>query len=220
LSSSRAGAILKIVLFVCVVILGNVLTEWFTERLDFELRPSNEHIVHRVIMLSSVAYVVLMSIPFVPGVEIGLALLVILGPNIAALVYVCTLVALSLSFAIGRLIPERVLIAFFKDLHLEKVGGLLERLEGLDAQERLGILVNRAPTRIVPFLLRYRYVALVVAVNLPGNVLIGGGGGIAMMAGLSRLFSPLAFLATLAIAIAPVPLIWATFGANLAEWVS
>jgi len=57
-------------------------------------------------------------------------------------------------------------------------------------------------------LLRYRYVALAVAINTPGNVILGGGGGLALMAGLSRLFSPLPFLLTVLIAVLPVPLLF------------
>lgn len=34
-----------------------------------------------------------------------------------------------------------------------------------------------------------RYVALAVLLNIPGNVVIGGGGGIAFAAGMTRLFS-------------------------------
>jgi hypothetical protein len=42
-------------------------------------------------------------------------------------------------------------------------------------------------------------------INMPGNSLIGGGGGIAMAAGYSRAFSYPAFLACAAVAVAPVP---------------
>jgi hypothetical protein len=55
-------------------------------------------------------------------------------------------------------------------------------------------------------LLRYRYLALALAVNLPGNVILCGGGGIALMAGLSRLFDPLPFLLTILLAVLPVPM--------------
>lgn len=218
MTDSRTRALRTILLFVALVIAGNVLTGWLGEQLDFELRPSNEHIVHRIIVISAAAYVLLMAIPFVPGVEIGLTLLMVLGPRVAALVYVCTLGALSLSFAIGRLIPERMLVAFFRDLRLEKISRFLAQLEDLDAQRRLRLMLDRAPTRFVPFLLRYRYLALMLAINLPGNIVIGGGGGIAMVAGLSRLFSPAMFFLASAIAIAPVPLAWLLFGENLAEW--
>ncbi|NIR31545.1 MAG: hypothetical protein GWN84_19985 [Gammaproteobacteria bacterium] len=205
-------------MFAAVVVLGNVLTHWLTEQLDFELRPSNEHIVHRIILASSAAYVLLMAIPFVPGVEIGLTLLMVLGPKIAVLVYVCTVAALSLSFVVGRLIPERVLIAFFRDLRFQRASSLLAQLQHLDAQQRLSFMLERAPSKFVPFLLRYRYVALLVAVNLPGNIVLGGGGGIAMMAGLSRLFAPFAFFVTVAVAVSPVPLTLLLFGKHFPGW--
>jgi len=216
--SRRTRAVVKIVLFALLVGLGNLLAYWLTEQLDFELRPSNEHLVHRVIVASSIAYILLTATPFVPGVEIGLALLMILGPRIAVLVYVCTLAALSLSFALGRLIPERALIRFFRDLRLNRVSTLLAQLQGLDAQARLALMLERAPRRVVPFLLRYRYLALMVAVNLPGNIVIGGGGGIAMMAGLSRLFSPITYFLAIAVAIAPVPAAWLLFGESVSAW--
>ena len=78
--ASRRGfkAIIKILLLVLLIVAGNFLSGWIADQLNFELRPSNEHIVHRVIMLSVIAYTLLMAFPFVPGVEIGLALIVIL----------------------------------------------------------------------------------------------------------------------------------------------
>jgi hypothetical protein len=142
----------------------------------------------------------------------------ILGPRIAVLVYLCTLAALSLSFMVGRLIPEHMLINLLRDLGFDKASRLLVRVEGLDSHQRLSLILDQSPQKLIPFLLRYRYLALIVAVNLPGNIVIGGGGGIALAAGLCRLFSPPAFVLTVAIAIAPVPLAWLMFGENLAEW--
>lgn len=216
---SRAGLIAKILVFVVIVVLGNLLTHWLTDALDFQIRPSNEHIVHRIILATSAAYVLLLAIPFVPGVEIGLALMMILGPDIAFLVYVCTLAALVLSFTVGRLIPERRFIVFLRECGLERLCDLLSHVQGLAPEQRLHFLIERAPRRIVPWLLRYRYVALAVAINLPGSFLLGGGGGIALMAGLSRLFSPLHFVLTVAIAVAPVPLAWMYFGEHVAVWL-
>ena len=63
--------------------------------------------------------------------------------------------------------------------------------------------------------MRYRYLNLAVLINIPGNAVIGGGGGIAFVSGLSGTFRmPLAIL-TIALATAPVPLgIW-LFGFDL-----
>ncbi|HXV11709.1 MAG TPA: hypothetical protein VD839_12995, partial [Burkholderiales bacterium] len=56
-------------------------------------------------------------------------------------------------------------------------------------------------------LLNHRYLLLALLLNLPGNVLIGGGGGIAMMAGMSRLYSFPSYLALISVAILPGPVL-------------
>jgi len=61
-------------------------------------------------------------------------------------------------------------------------------------------------------LLRHRYLALAVAFNIPGSYLFGGGGGIALFAGASRLFSVTGFCITLVLAVAPVPIAVMIFG--------
>jgi hypothetical protein len=210
--------ILKIVLFVCLIILGNYLSQWVIEGLDFEITPVNEPTVHRIIITSMITYTILMAIPFVPGAEIGLGVMMILGPKIAPLVYLCALVSLFLSFMVGRLIPNKSLIKFLHDLHLRKASFFLNELEGLDSQQRFDLLIERSPKKFVPFLLKYRYLALLVVINMPGNIVLGGGGGIAMSAGMSRLFTPSLFLLTIAIAVAPIPLLLIMFGANIADW--
>jgi hypothetical protein len=43
--------------------------------------------------------------------------------------------------------------------------------------------------------------------NLPGNAALGGGGGIAMMSGFCRLFTFAGFVTTVALAVAPMPLL-------------
>jgi hypothetical protein len=47
--------------------------------------------------------------------------------------------------------------------------------------------------------------------NVPGNGLVGGGGGIAFMVGMSGLFSLNGYILTLLIAVAPVPLLFYLF---------
>jgi hypothetical protein len=210
--------ILKIFLFVSLIVLGNYLSQWVIEGLDFEITPVNEPTVHRIIITSMIMYTILMALPFVPGAEIGLGVMMILGPKIVPLVYLCTLVSLFLSFMLGRLIPDQSLINFLHGLHLRKASFLLTELEGLDSQQRFDLLIERSPKKFVPFLLKYRYLALLAVINAPGNIVIGGGGGIAMSAGMSRLFVPSLFLLTIAIAVSPIPLFLIIFGANFADW--
>jgi hypothetical protein len=164
------------------------------------------------------AYTLLMAIPFVPGAEIGLTVLMVIGPKVAPLVYFCTLGALLLSFAIGRYIPDQKLINLFYRFGLTRAGNLLNELKELNVQDRLQLIVSRSPKKLVPVLIRFRYLALLLTINVPGNVVIGGGGGIAMIAGISRLFKFPHFALTIAIAVAPFPLLLTLFGEYFGEW--
>ena len=170
------------------------------------LTPSTEPTLHRLIMVATSAYVLLMMLPFVPGVEIGLGMIMMFGPKIAPLVYGSTVVALALSFLIGRLVPQQSVIDLFETLHLRRAAALLRQLHPLRPDERLEFIVSKHSSRIIPFLLRHRYIALIVAINLPGNALIGGGGGISLVSGFSRIFSFPGFLVAVALAVAPIPI--------------
>jgi hypothetical protein len=218
LPSTRLKLIFKFLIFVCLIIAGNYLSQWVLDSLNFEITPVNEFKVHRIIIISMIAYIVLMTIPFVPGAEIGLGFMMILGPKIAPLIYLCTLVSLFLGFMIGRFIPEKNIIKFLQDIRLRKASRLMTELDGLNSQQRFDFLLERSPKVFLPFLLKYRYLALLVIINIPGNIVIGGGGGIAMSAGMSRLFTPTRYLLTIAIAVAPIPLFLLVFGENLADW--
>ena len=121
-------------------------------------------------------------------------------------VLVATVVALGLACLIGKILPVGLLATFFGSLGLQRAKGLVERLEPLGPEQRLGVLVDHAPKKIVPILLKHRYIAIIVALNIPGNAIIGGGGGIALLAGMSGLFTVPRFLLTVAIAALPVPL--------------
>ena len=198
--------LLKLAVVACVIVAGHILTQWMLDTLEFDIRPSNEDMVHRTILVAATAYVLLLAIPFVPGAEIGIALIAMLGPSIVLLIYLCTVAGLAISFLIGRLVPLSTLIGLVEKLGLVRTAQFLRLIEPLDGQQRLAVLIDKAPTRFLPFLLRHRYIALAISLNVPGNVVIGGGGGIALLAGMSRLFSTPAFLATLAVAVSPVPL--------------
>jgi hypothetical protein len=84
----------------------------------------------------------------------------------------------------------------------------------MSMDERARFIAENAPARWVPFLLRHRYIALALLINTPGNVVLGGGGGIAFAAGASRLFSTGGFLVTIVLAVAPVPLAFLLFGSG------
>lgn len=77
------------------------------------------------------------------------------------------------------------------------------------------MLLDGRSERAVRLAVRYRHVALAVAAPTPGNPVIGGGGGIMPMAGPSGILSPLANVATTAIAVSAVPLAMVFFGLRL-----
>jgi hypothetical protein len=208
---TQAPSSMKLLVFAAaylsVIVLGARLGGWVGDLLEFDiyLSPSTESAIHRMVLLAFAAYVALMMLPFVPGIEIGLGLMVVFGGEICLLVYIGTVLALTVSFLIGALVPEGALRWVLGRLHLRRAEALVTTLEKLPLEERLSRLLESSSSRGLPWLLKYRYLAVAVALNVPGNALVGGGGGIGLAAGMSRLFRPLDYLLTVVVAVAPVP---------------
>ncbi len=162
-------------------------------------------------------YVALLACPFVPGAEVGLMLLVFFGADLAAPVYLATVAALCLSFLVGRQIPDAAAGAFLRRMGLAHAAEALVAY-GSDPQAsgrrscaawRFGLShwVSRA--------IAFRGLTLAVLINTPGNVVLGGGGGIALTVGLGRLMPFRGFLVSVALAVAPAPLFFGLMG-----WIS
>ena len=152
-----------------------------------------------------IAYIVLTAIPFVPGTEIGVALLMVLGAKVAVIVYLSTITALTLSFSLGRLVPEHRLAGWLRRHGIDRVAVLIEAFARLGPRGRDRYLTQHAPRWLKPWLVNHRMLTLIALVNLPGNTLLGGGGGIALVTGLSKLMSYPQFLLGMALGVAPVP---------------
>ncbi|MEH6626903.1 MAG: hypothetical protein V7739_10680 [Motiliproteus sp.] len=198
---------LKLVLILLVIVAANIGGTWLAQQIDFQLYPRHEQIIN-ILLLSFIGlYILLMALPFMPGIEIGLALMMVLGSKGAIIVYACTLLALSISFAIGKIVPCRMMYAVLNWFHFHKAAALVKQIEPMDQQQRLTFLYQYAPSRIIPFLLNHRYLTIAALLNLPGNALIGGGGGIGLIVGMSKIIPFYSYALLLAIAIAPVPLI-------------
>jgi len=198
---------IRISLVVGFLVLLNYAGSLVVKQIDFQLWPRHEHIMITALWFSIVVYILWMAIPFVPGIELGLALMVMLGSKGVVLVYLCTLLSLSLSFTIGRLIPLNGLARFLGWLQLHRAKDLVLQLEPLNSEEKLDFLLRTAPPRVIPFLLKHRYLMIAIALNLPGNALIGGGGGIGLISGMSRLYSFPKYILLVGFAITPVPLV-------------
>lgn len=197
---------------VLALIYGGILagghwgSEWLVGFVGVDISPDTKSHARHVVMAGVVLYTALMAMPFVPGIEISLALLAAFGPDVAMVLYAATVVALTVSYLIGRLLPVRLIAMLFGVLGLHRAEDLVLRLKPMSRKQRLETLISHAPKRIVPTLLKHRYIAVAVVLNVPGNAIIGGGGGIALLAGISGLFTFPRYLAVVSLAVLPVPL--------------
>ncbi len=164
--------------------------------------------------LVTLLYALLLAIPFVPGAEIGISLLMKFGSDVAVVVYGATLAGLTLAYGFGLAFGDRLACDFLWKIGLRRACRFVDDMKVLSPAERLERLENSLPTWLGRYAIRSRYLLLAILINLPGNSLIGGGGGILLVAGLTRVFRPLPTLATLALATLPVPALVYVFGAG------
>ena len=203
---SKKKRLSRIAILLAIIILLNFAGTSLGQQINFQLFPRHESMLQGALLIALLLYILLMATPFMPGLEVGMAVMFLFGSKSALLVYFCTIVALSISYTIGRYFPLRIVHRLLKWLCLEKASELVIELEPLAQQERLEYLSGKAPSRITPFLLKHRFVAIAVLLNLPGNALIGGGGGIGLVVGMSRLVPFHTYVLVMAIAVSPVPL--------------
>ena len=184
-----------------------VAGSWSSEFLYSQIWPLDTEQTQLFIGLLVLVYALCMILPFMPAIELGLVLLAMLDIQGVLMLYLVTVAALMTSYGIGKLIPIDILKRFFNFLHFPKASELLCSAEACDEKEQIDRFIEHAPKRMIPFLLRHRYWVFAVAINTPGNMIIGGAGGIAMMSGLSRLFGFRQFALTLLIAVSPLPIL-------------
>lgn len=206
LTKTRRRRILALVVYAAMLVGGMAIARYFGMTAEDELRAS--HVMGPVVLAVLGAFILLSALPFVPGVEIGVGLLLVFGQQIALGVYLAMVTALLLAYGIGRFVPARLCLAAFGYLGFSRAHRLVEDMAKLDRDARLSYLTQVAPNRFVPLLLRNRYLALMLILNIPGNALLGGAGGIGLAAGMSGLYSPLGYLVAVLLAVAPVPLVY------------
>jgi len=200
------GIAVRLAIFILAVLVATWISAALRDAMDLQVMPDNEIAVHRMIIVATGVFIVLLAIPFVPGAEIGLTMLTVFGAAIAPLVYCATVSALMLAYVTGRLVPAPTLIRALRFVRLNKAAKALEETAPLSREDKMALLMQGGSPRLLRLATRYRYIAILIAINVPGNFLIGGGGGISIMAGMSGLFAPIPFLLTVAIAVSPVPL--------------
>ena len=200
----------KIITLIVLLLLLSGLGSGVGQLFHFQIWPEDAQHVDLAIALLFLAYSVCMIIPFMPAIELGLLLLMMLDIRGVVFLYGVTVISLTISFWLGRLIPLAFLVRIFNFLHLPKAGDLLNKASQQGEPLKIDILLTGAPKKIIPFMLRHRYWLVAFALNLPGNAIIGGGGGIGMICGMSRLLSYSNYIFTIAIAAIPLPAIFIT----------
>ncbi|EAQ24223.1 MULTISPECIES: hypothetical protein [unclassified Roseovarius] len=200
---------------VALVILAILLHALFVWAQDWITQNNFGWAIPSVLAAALLIYAVLIAIPFVPGIEIGLMVLAVGGPDIAPLVWLATASGLVLAYMVGCKVPYRWLSRILLDLHLTRACVMFERFQALPLDERASFVQAQLPARYLGWVVKYRYVNLALLINIPGNSMIGGGGGIAFVSGLSGVFRAHLAILTLVIATAPVPLAIWLFGWTL-----
>ena len=151
-------------------------------------------------------FVLAAATPFVPGAEIGFGLLMVFGAEAALDVYLAMLLALLLAYSSGRLVPPKSSARHMRPLNAR---WRLARTKWRNGRIRTPLRFAASALR---FLAANKHLTLIAALNTPGNSVLGGGGGLAFLAGASRQFSFAGFIAVAAVAVLPVPLAFAILG--------
>lgn len=193
-------------IYFLLAVAGMLLGHWLAGHSEMDFANEGSRRLDIIVMAVSAVYVMASALPFVPGAEIGFAMIMVMGSKVVFLVYICMVFAMALAYCAGRFIPIALLARALGYLGLASARKFILEIADMTSAERLRFIVARSPNRFIPFLLKYRYLAFALALNIPGNSLVGGGGGLSMVAGISGLFSLWAFIVTVLVAIAPIPL--------------
>lgn len=189
-----------LVFWVSLLVLGHQLSHQGLHGLQDVLASASGDLGPIALVLSGIVYLLILALPFVPGVELGLLIMVFFGREGIVAAYLATIGGLCLAYSAASLLPS------------DLTSRWLARLGLSDVADDPGAAINAKVTgglsgKIGAFLLKHRYLTLATCLNLPGNSALGGGGGIAFLSGLSSQFHWKHFILTIALATAPIPLL-------------
>jgi hypothetical protein len=76
---STSSRVVKWLLVITAILLLNLGGNWLLRHIDFQLFPRHDELMNLMVMGAALLYVLLMALPFMPGIEIGIALMILLG---------------------------------------------------------------------------------------------------------------------------------------------
>ena len=164
-----------------------------------------ENLGWKAALIAGIIYILLLSIPFFPGVELAWLVIMLFGKEAVLMIYFFTICGLSLSFAVGRWFEKSWITSVLDTRALEeRFSDQMRKIKDKLKKQLPDRLVSQSPRHLLP---DSRYIILAILVNLPGNTIIGGGGGIALLCGMNRSFTWRGFVMTVALAILPLPIL-------------
>lgn len=199
-------AIVATSIWVILIVFGHYLSHLDAPDIRETLAALREGMGMGALVASAVMLAMLLGLPFVPSVEMGLLMMTVFGREGAVAAWLATIAGLSMAYAAGRYMPAGWM------LHLLTRHGLLptdrdpEISFMAELRDRLH-LSERKGHRAAAFLMRHRYLLFAALINMPGNSVLGGGGGIALISGFARLYRWPWFILTIALASLPIPLL-------------
>ena len=212
-------AVLATAIWVSLIVLGHYLAGLEAGAIRDTLTALREGLGMGALVASALMLAVLLGLPFVPSVEMGLLMMTVFGREGAVAAWLATIAGLSLAHAAGRYMPADQVHHWLDRHGLLPARGDPDKSPMADMLERLH-LSERRSHRVASFLLRHRYVFFAALINMPGNSVLGGGGGIALVSGFARLYRWPWFLLTAALASTPIPLL-VFFGLiRVDEWLA
>ena len=187
--------------------IGGVLCgNWMFASLRLDAQSASTLPLFWLLVPVFVVYFITSGLPFVPASEIGFGLLIVLGGEIAPLIVLVSASGLITSFLVGKFVSMQKLAKLLNWFGLEKASNFLLKLQNMNQQEKLDHMMQGVSKKWSIALMRYRYLGIIALLNIPGNAVIGGGGGIAFMAGVTGLFSAKWFALSAILGVLPYPL--------------
>lgn len=127
------------------------------------------------LLITGLLYALLLSIPFVPGLELGWAIIAMFGRPGIVVAWGASIAGLSLGFALASLLHRHARLERIQ----QKRTALLNT-----ADDQLSVSM-RVLRKCLGWHHRHPYLFVMLGLNIPGNWVIGGGGGIAWISGVA-----------------------------------